>query len=148
MFMMIALTVSLSTRAQTPGVNRSCTLLTTAQVTSLIGAAKTMPVTNDPGGSTCIFQAGNKTVTVLVVPAPSPEGATRAYEAKKKMAAGEALTGWPVPAYSGLLRPNVVAVGFLKSQTIVEVKVRDAEQTTEALRVKLQAVTKEVAGRK
>lgn len=146
MFMMIPIAVSLL--AQTPQVNPACTLLTTAQVTSLIGAATATPVTTAVEGSTCLFRAGNKTITVLVVPAPTAEGATRAYDAKKKMATGETITGWPVPAYSGLLRPNVVIVGFLKSQTITEVKVRDAGQTTEALGAKLQAVMKEIAGRK
>ena len=145
--MMLMLGVALSlAAAQTPQDNPACALLTMPQVTSLIGAAKAIPVTSAPTGSTCMWQAGDKVVTVLISTAPSPEGATRAFEAKKKMVSGEAVPGWSQPAYAGVQR-TAVAVGFLKGRTLIEVKVRDARQSPEELGPKLKAVMKDIAAR-
>jgi hypothetical protein len=147
--MMLTLGVALSlAAAQTPPANPACALLTTSQVTSLVGEAKAMPVTSAPTGWSCMWQAGNKVVTVLIVNAPSPEGATRAFESKKRMVSGESVPGWTLPSYAGVQRPKAVAVGFLKGQTLTEVKVLDALQTAEELGAKLTAVMKEVAARK
>jgi len=146
--MMLMLGVALSlAAAQTPQDNPACALLTMPQVTSLIGAAKAIPVTSAPTGSTCMWQAGDKVVTVLISTAPSPEGATRAFESKKKMVSGEAVPGWSLPAYAGVQRPKAVAVGFLKGRTLTEVKVLDARQTAEELGPRLKAVMKDIAAR-
>jgi hypothetical protein len=147
MMLMLGVAMSLAA-AQTPPDNRACALLTTSQVTSLIGAAKALPVTSAPTGWTCMWQAGNKVVTVLIATAPSPEGAARVFESKKRMVSGEAVPGWTLPAYAGVQRPTAVAVGFLKGQTLTEVKVLDALQKAEELSAKLKAVMKEVAARK
>jgi len=145
--MMLMLGVALSlAAAQTPQDNPACALLTMPQVTSLIGAAKAIPVTSAPTGSTCMWQAGDKVVTVLISTAPSPEGATRVFESKKRMVSGEAVPGWSLPAYAGVQRA-AVAVGFLKGRTLTEVKVLDARQTAEELGPKLKAVMKAIAAR-
>jgi hypothetical protein len=94
-----------------------------------------------------MWQAGDNVVTVLIVAAPTPEGATRAFEAKKRMVSGEAVPGWSLPAYAGVQRPGAVAVGFLKGQTLTEVKVLD-RHTAEDLGPRLKALMKEVAARK
>ena len=146
MMLMLGIALFLAA-AQTPPDNPACALLTTSHVTSLIGAAKALPVTSAPTGSTCMWQAGDKVVTVLISTAPSPEGATRAFEFKKKMVSGEAVPGWTLPASAGVQRPTAVAVGFLKGRTLTEVKVLDARQTAEELGPKLKAVMKEVAAR-
>jgi hypothetical protein len=50
--------------AQAPPVNVACGVLTSAQVTSLIGAAKTLPAGSAPNGSSCMFQNEDKIITV------------------------------------------------------------------------------------
>ena len=132
---------------QTPTANAACTVLTTAQVTSLIGAAKTLPMTNAPNGSTCMFQNGDQMVTVLVATVASPEGATRLFNSKRAVAAGTDLPGWNTPAYSGSGK-DYAACGVLKQQTLTEVKIIDKTQKTDVMVQKLQSVMKEFAARK
>jgi hypothetical protein len=135
------------TLLQPPPANAACAALTPAQVSSLIGAARTMPVTASPMSATCMFQNNDKAITVLIATASSPEGAQRVFDAKKRIVSGADVPGWSTPAYAGFLRPAAV-VGVLRKQTLTEVKVVDPAQTPEAIAVKLQAVMKEVAVRK
>jgi hypothetical protein len=51
------------------------------------------------------------------------------------------------PAYAASAKTAAI-VGVLMKQTLAEVKLIDSTQTPEALGVKLQAVMKDVAGRK
>ena len=128
--------------------NPACTALNAAQVTSLIGAAKTIPISAAPGGSTCMFQAGDKIITVLIVNNESAEAATRMFDSKKRIASGSDVTGWPVPAYSGHQPPAAVIVGFLKGTILTEVKLVDSTKYPEGLETRLKAVVKEIAARK
>ncbi len=132
---------------QTPPVNAACAALTTAQVTSLIGAAKTLPMTNAAGGSTCMFQNGDQMVTVLVATPTTADAAKGLFNAKKAVAAGTDLTGWNTPAYSGSGK-DYAACGVLKQQTLTEVKIIDKTQKPDVMMQKLQAVMKEFAARK
>lgn len=134
--------------AQTAAANPACTALTPAQVTSLIGAAKTIPISVAPGGSTCMFQAGDKVVTVLIVDAVDADAARRQFDSKKRIASGEDIVGWPVPAYAGHQPPSAVIVGFLKATTFTEVKLLDSTKYPEGLETRLKAVVKEIAARK
>jgi hypothetical protein len=132
---------------QAPSANVSCSLLTSAQVSSLIGAARAMPITASPTGSTCMFQNNDKVVTVLMATVSSADGAQGLFNAKKRIVAGADVPGWGAPAYAGYMRPAAI-VGVLMKQTLAEVKVLDAAQSPEAINAKLQAVMKEVAARK
>ncbi len=145
MFLLAA--VSLLFAQTPPAANPACSLLTTAQITSLIGAAKTIPVTATPTGSTCMLKAGDdKMLTVMIANTSSTDGATRAFATRKSMIAGQVMPGWTLPAYEGT-RPSISVVGFLKGQTFTEVKLQDRTQGQEATAVKLRAVMKDVAGR-
>ena len=135
------------TLIQPPPANVACAALTPTQVSSLIGAARTMPVTASAAGATCMFQNNDKVITVMMATASSPEGAQRVFDAKKRIVSGADVPGWSTPAYAGFMRPAAV-VGVLRKQTLTEVKVVDPAQTPEAIGVKLQAVMKEVAVRK
>lgn len=130
-----------------PVVNQACALLTPAQVSSLIGTARTMPVSAAPNGSSCMFQNQDAIITVLMATASSAEGAQTLFSSKKRIASGADVPGWDAPAYAGSAKTAAI-VGVLMKQTLAEVKVLDKAQTAEALGVKLQAVMKEVAGRK
>jgi hypothetical protein len=133
--------------AQPPPPNVACSVLTPAQVMSLIGTAKTLPVTSAPNGSTCMFQNGDKMITVLVATASSAGGAQGLFDAKKRVVAGSDIAGWGAPAYAGAMK-NAAACGVLRRQTLTEVKVIDATQKVDAIGEKLQAVMKEFAARK
>ena len=135
------------TLIQAPPTNGACSLLTPAQVSSLIGAARTMPITNSRTGSTCMFQNNDKVITVLMATPSSADAAQGLFNAKKRIASGADVPGWSVPAYAGIMRPGAV-VGVLMKQTLAEVKMVDPAQTPEAIAVKLQAVMKDVAARK
>jgi len=134
--------------AQTPSpANPACSLLTTAQITSLIGAARTVPVSAAPMGSSCMLTAGDKILTVLIVNNNTPDGATRQFESKKLMMSGQSMPGWTLPSYAGNLKSAAI-VGFLNGLVLTELKMADPAQAAEAMLVKLQAVAKDVAGRK
>ena len=132
---------------QTPPANQACSLLTPAQVSSLIGTARTMPLTAAPNGASCMFQNQEKMITVLMATAPSADAAQGLFTSKKRIASGADVPGWGVPAYAAAA-PKVAIVGVLMKQTLAEVKVIDSTQTPAALGAKLQAVMKDVAGRK
>lgn len=134
--------------AQAPATtNQACATLTTAQVSSLIGTARTMPVTSAGNGSSCMFQNEEKMITVLVATVSSPDAATGLFNSKKRVAAGADIAGWGVPAYSASV-PTAAVVGVLKQQTLTEVKLLDKTAKPEVLAAKLQAVMKDVAARK
>jgi hypothetical protein len=59
-----------------------------AQVTSLIGAAKTLPMVNAPNGSNCMFQHDNKIITVLVATNTTAGAAQRLFDAKNGLLPG------------------------------------------------------------
>lgn len=132
---------------QAPPANTACATLTPAQVTSLIGAAKAMPMTSAAAGSTCMFQNNDKVVTVLVATVSSPDAAKGLFNAKKAVAAGTEIAGWGVPAYSGSGK-DYAACGVVKQQTLTEVKMIDKSQTPAAMVGKLQTVMKDFASRK
>ena len=103
---MLVLAAASLVSAQTPSTaNPARSLLTSPQVTSLIGAAKTVPVSVSPMGSACMFTAGDKILTLLIVNTSSPDGATRQFESKKKVASGQPIPGWTLPAYAGAAPP-------------------------------------------
>jgi hypothetical protein len=133
--------------AQPPPVNVACAVLTSAQVTSLIGAAKTMPAGSAPNGSSCMFQHEDKIITVLVATNTAADAAQRLFDAKKRIAAGTDIAGWGVPAYGASVK-NVAIAGVLKERTFVEVKVSDSTQRPEAMAQGLQVAMKEFAARK
>ena len=133
--------------AQAPPVNVACAVLTPAHVTSLIGAAKTLPMGNAPNGSNCMFQNENKIITVLVATNTAADAAQRLFDAKKRIASGTDIAGWGVPAYGAAVK-NVAISGVLKQLTFVEVKVNDSTQKSEAVAQVLQAAMKEFAARK
>ena len=134
--------------AQAPPVNVACAVLTSAQVTSLIGAAKTLPMTSAPNGSTCMFQNEDKIITVLVATNTADDAAQRLFDAKKRIAAGTDIAGWGVPAYGAVAKKNVAISGVLKQKTFVEVRVSDSTQKPETTAQVLQAAMKEFAARK
>lgn len=143
----LAVAVNL-TQATPKPANQACETLTAAHVASLIGAgARTMPVTASPTGSTCMFQNNDKVITVLMATTSTADAALGLYNAKKRIASGVEVRGWGVPGYLGITQPAAV-VGILMRQTFTEVKVVDPAQKAEALAVPLQAVMKEVAGKK
>jgi len=142
----VAIAVSM-TLIQAPPTNGACSVLTPAQVSSLIGAARTIPVTASPTGSSCMHQNNDKMITVLMATPSTAEAAQGLFNAKKRIVSGTDVPGWAAPAYAGIMKPAAV-VGVLMKQTLTEVKVIDSTQTPEALGVKLQAVMKDVAARK
>lgn len=146
LFPMLTFTVSMML-AQAPPVNFACTVLTPAQVTSLIGAAKTLPMGSAANGSSCMFQNNDKIITVLVATNASSDAAQGLFNAKKRIVAGTDIAGWGVPAYAASMK-NVAVSGVLKQQTFVEVKVSDSVDKLEAIAQKLQVAMKEFAARK
>jgi hypothetical protein len=132
---------------QAPPANAACTLLTPAQVTTLIGVAKAMPMTSAASGSTCMFQNNSKILTVLVATVTTPDAAQGLFKSKKAVSGGADLAGWPAPAYAGS-GPGAAIVGFLNQQTLTEVKLIDSAQKTNVATGPLEAVMKEVASRK
>ena len=132
---------------QPPPANEACSALTPAEVSSLIGAARTIPVTASPTGSTCMYQNNDRVITVLMATVSTADAAQGLFNAKKRIVSGADVPGWSGPAYAGFMRPAAV-VGVLVKQTLTEVKVIDPAQTPEAVGVTLQAVMKEVAARK
>lgn len=133
--------------AQAPPPNAACSVLTTAQVTSLIGAAKTLPMSNAPNGSACMFQNNDKMITVLVATNTTADAAQRLFDSKKRMVTGTDIAGWAAPAYGAAMK-NLAASGVLKQLTFVEVKVSDSTQKPDEMSQKLQAMMKEFAARK
>jgi hypothetical protein len=131
---------------QAPPANVSCQVLTPAQVSSLIGTARTIPVTASPTGSTCMFQNNDKVITVLIATVTTADAAQGLFNSKKRIVSGADIQGWAVPAYAGLMKPAAI-VGVLKKQTLTEVKVIDPTQSPEAIGTKLQAVMKELAAK-
>lgn len=131
-------------------VTPACTTLTAPEVASLIGQARPMTVTNAPGGSTCMFQNGDKLITVLLVNLDTVDSAKRQWQAKKTVSAGRDVAGWPLPAYSSTVeRPkeHVAVFGVVKDKKFLEVKVMDVTQKTSDLGTKLLAVMRTVSAR-
>jgi hypothetical protein len=140
----IAILLSFVLGGQSAAQNPACATLSPAQVSSLIGAAKTIPLSAAPGGSTCMFQAGDKIITVLIVNAADAETARHQFDSKKRIASGADISGWPLPAYSGHQPPAAVIAGFLKGTTLTEVKLVDSTKYPEGLETRLKAVVKEI----
>ncbi len=115
--------------AQPPPVNIACAVLTPAHVTSLIGAAKVLPMGAAPNGSNCMFQNQNKIITVLVATNTAGDAAQRLFDAKKRIAAGTDIAGGGVPA-SGAAVKNVA---IFNQRTFVEVRVSDSRQKSETM---------------
>jgi hypothetical protein len=133
-----------------PAPATACSFLTAAEVASLIGPAKALPITSAPTGSTCMFQNGDKVITVLSVKRDSDDALTGQFEAKKRVAAAQAVAGWPVPAYSATVdtpKDHIAIVGVAKNKTFVEAKVMDITQKAADLSTRLLAVMKSAAGR-
>jgi hypothetical protein len=145
---LLPLAVVIASTQTPPPSNPSCAVLTPAQVSSLIGTARTLPMTAAPNGSTCMFQNENKVITVLMATVSTADAAQGLFTSKKRIASGTDVQGWGVPAYVGVLKPSAAVVGVLKNQTLTEVKVIDSTQAADALSGKLQAAMKEYAGRK
>jgi hypothetical protein len=131
--------------AQTPPANPACSLLTSADAASLIGAGgKTMSITTAPTGATCLIQNGNNVISILHATLSSVEAATGLWNAKKTIMKGEDLAGWPTKAYAGSLKDASV-VGLTKGKTFVEVRVTDSSPKKSDLASKLQSIMKNVS---
>ena len=145
---------SLLTLSQSPSgaaaPTPACTVLSAQEISSLIGPTKTLPVMGGSRGSTCMFQNGDKMVTVMVVNLDSIDSAKGQWQAKKAATAGQDVAGWNVPAYASVFeKPNQhsATVGFVKAKSFVEASVIDLTQGGSAMSTKLQAVMKTLAGR-
>jgi len=128
----------------------ACTLLTAQEVASIIGTARPITVSSSPTGSACMFQNGDKIITVLMVKLDSAETAKHQWEAKKRVVAGQDVAGWPTPAYSATIdtaKDHGAAVGVVGGQTFAEAKANDKAQSAAEVTAKLQAVMKAVSGR-
>jgi hypothetical protein len=130
--------------AQKP--NPACTALTSTEVASLIGAAKAIPISQLPTGSTCMLQERDKVLTVLLVEQSSAENAASLAAAKKRIVSGEDLPGIGTSAYAGAMGGAAV-VGVVKGNRFIEVKAIDKTQKVDELSAKLKAVMKSVAAR-
>ncbi len=144
MFLLAA--VSLLFAQTPPPGNPACALLTTAQITSLIGAATPVPVAASATASACMFNAGDKTLTVTISHHASLDKANLQFGINKGVVKGEPIPGWAMPSYAGS-RPSAALVGYLKGQIFYDVKMADPALSTEAVGIKLLAVLKDVAAR-
>lgn len=128
--------------------NPACGVLTAPEVAALVGSgAKTLPVmASANGGGSCMYQSGDKMVTVLVAKQTSADNAVALWTSKKRIAAGQDIQGWPAKAYEGSAG-NVPMVGLTKGMTFVEVKIIDDKQKLADLAPKLRAAMKAVASR-
>lgn len=125
----------------------ACTLLTTAEVTALIGAgAKPVPITNAPNGSSCMLQNGDHIVTVLISKQTTPDATAGLFAAKKRVVAGQDVSGWATKAYAGV-QGEAAVVGLEKATNFIEVKTLDKTQKTAHIAQKLRTVMKAVSAR-
>jgi hypothetical protein len=139
--------LGLASTPQTPPANPACSLLTTTEAASIIGAGgKSISVTTTPTGATCMVQNGDKIITILQVALSTAEAATGLWNAKKGIVSGQDLAGWPTKAYAGSLK-DLNAVGLTKDKTFIEVRVTDSAPAKSDLSARLQSVMKAVAGR-
>ena len=142
-FLLVGLVLAMTqNRSATP----ACVALTPQEVSSLIGAAKAMPISNGPTGSACLLQEREKTVSVIIVNAASPDSATRQWILKKAIASGREVSGWGVQAYTAV-QGTAAVVGVVKGNTFMEVKANDPAQKPHQLGPKLHAAMKSAAGR-
>lgn len=147
MLTLVALVALLVVEAPHQKTNPACGVLTPQEVTALVGSgAKTLPVTASPNGGSCMYQSGDKMVTVLVAKQMSAESAASLWASKKRIAAGQDVEGWPSKAYEGSAG-TVPIVGLTKGMTFIEVKVIDAKQKLSDLAPKLRTAMKAVASR-
>src|SRR5437868_8265069 len=93
--------------------NLACGALTDAEVTSLIGHSKTLPVSSAPNGASCMFQNQDRMVTVLMVAAASQDIAKSQWTAKKRISQGQDVGGIGTEAYAGAMVDTVTG-GFHK----------------------------------
>jgi hypothetical protein len=143
----IALLALLIAEPPTQQTNPACGLLTGQEISAIIGAgAKTIPVTASPNGGSCMYQNGDKMVTILVAKQQTAESAVSLWTSKKRIAAGHDVEGWPSKAYEGSAG-TVPIVGLTKGMTFIEVKVIDAKQTLADLAPKVRTAMKGVATR-
>jgi len=147
--MLTTLLATLVIALGTPGqsTNPACAVLTAQDVTALIGAAaRPMSVTASERGGSCMFQNGDKVVTVLLTTQGSADDAAALWESKKRIVQGEDVPGWAAKAYAGAMVDSA-AVGLAKGTTFIEVKIIDKTQKLPDLGQKLRTVMKGVAGR-
>ena len=143
----LSLFVLAAASAQTSPANPACSLLTTAEAASIIGAGgTTISVSVAPTGASCMIQNGDKVITVLETRPASADAATALWSAKKRIVSGEDLAGWPTKAYAGSLK-DLSAVGLVKDTTFLEVRVTDPTPGKNDVAAKLQTVMKAVAAR-
>lgn len=127
--------------------NPACAILTPQDVSTLVGAGATMlPMSANPNGASCMYQNGDRMITVLYVKQTSPDNASSLWSSKKRIAGGEDVDGWAGKAYAGALG-TVPIVGVTKGVTFAEVKVIDAKQKLADLAPRLRAVMKGAASR-
>ena len=146
----VSLLVSPQNAPAAPAVPTACSVLQPQEVASIIGAAKPMTVTNSATGSSCMFQNGNKIITVLLVNRDSNESAKGQWDVTRMASAGKDVAGWTTPAYSAVIdtpKDHVAIVGIVKNRTFVEAKVLDVSQKSADLSAKLLAVMKALSGR-
>lgn len=146
-FLVLTTAVTAAAQPATPPGNPACTVLTSAESASVIGAGgATISVTAAPSGASCMVQNGNKVMTILRVTSASADAAAGLWEAKKRIVSGQDLTGWPTKAYAGSLK-DLSAVGLTKAKMFLEVRVIDTSPTKTDLLPKLETVMKAVASR-
>src|SRR4051794_1154352 len=102
-FVVASLLAVPQTAAKTSTAVPACTLLSDQEVASIIGPAKPMTVANYPTGSSCMFQNGDKLITVLLTTLSSADATKGQWEAKKRVMAAKDVAGWPTPAYASVV---------------------------------------------
>jgi hypothetical protein len=105
--------------------NPACSLLSPAEIKTLVGAAaKPLPVGASGNSGTCMYQSGGVVATILVAKQANAESAVALFTSKKKVAAAEDVTGWATKAYAGAMGDSPI-VGLTKGTTFVELKLID-----------------------
>jgi hypothetical protein len=124
----------------------ACYLLTTEEISSIVGTTRPLITTNTGGTrSTCIFQNGDKTVTILMMSLGSADAAKREWNTAKRVSAGQDVAGWPTPAYVATIdtpKGQAAIVGLHSSLTFVEAKAIDKTRKMADLSANLQTVMK------
>lgn len=143
----LAISTLLLVNAHSQNGNPACDILKPADVVALIGAgAVMMSVSTNPSGAACMYQLGEKAISVMYVKQTSAENAALLWAAKKRVVAGNVVTGWRSKAYEGAMG-IAPAIGLTKGMLFTEVKVIDDKQKMSVIAPKLRAVMKGVASR-
>ena len=143
----IAVSTLVLLAAQSQNGNPACDILKTTEVAALIGAgAHMISVSTNPSGAACMYQNGEKAISVMYVKQTSAKNAALLWAAKKRVVTGKDVTGWSSKAYEGAMG-IAPAIGLTKGVLFTEVKVIDDKQKMSVIAPKLRTVMKGVASR-